>query len=193
MSRAQVRARDPSLRRGTEVLAIGLGSNMGDRMDHLRFGVSGLERSIAITACSSVYESEPMGDPDQGPFLNLVVLGTTGREPLQILDAARRLEESAGRVRTRRWGPRTLDVDLILWGSRVIRHPRLHVPHPRWTERSFVLAPLAEVGGELTDPESGESVAAIWARRGPELDPVELRHAAGDLPFRPCLEAGDVR
>jgi 2-amino-4-hydroxy-6-hydroxymethyldihydropteridine diphosphokinase len=162
-------------------------------MDHLRVGVRRLERSMEITACSSVYESAPVGDPDQGPFLNLVILGTTGRQPLEILDAAMDAEESAGRVRTRRWGPRTLDVDLILWGSRVIRHPRLTVPHPRWKERSFVLAPLAEVGGELVDPDSGETVAAIWATRGPKLEPVELRLPAGDLPFRPCPEVGGVQ
>ncbi len=193
MSRAGARADEAADRPDGGILAIGLGSNLGDRMDHLRFGVTSLQRSMAITACSSVYESAPVGDPDQGPFLNLVVLGTTGDEPLQVLDAALRVEESAGRVRTRRWGPRTLDVDIILWGSRVIRHPRLTVPHPRWKERSFVLAPLAEVGGELLDPDTGETVAAIWAAHGPNLGPVELRHAAEDISFPPCSGGGEVR
>jgi 2-amino-4-hydroxy-6-hydroxymethyldihydropteridine diphosphokinase len=177
----------------SEVLAIGLGSNLGDRLGHLRSGLRSLERTISITACSSVYESAPVGNPDQGAFLNLIVLGTTDREPLQILDAAMGIEASTGRVRTRRWGPRTLDVDLILWGSRVIRHPRLTVPHPRWKERAFVLAPLAEVGGDLLDPETGESVAALWAARGPEMEPVVLRYPAEDLSFRPCSGAGGIR
>lgn len=175
-----------------EILAVGLGSNLGDRMAHLRAGVRSLEGSMTITACSSVYETAAVGDLDQGPFLNMVVLGTTEMEPLEFLEVAARAEDSAGRVRTRRWGPRTLDVDLILWGRRVIGHPRLTVPHPRWKERSFVLAPLAEVGRDLVDPESGESVGAIWRTRGPTMEPAAVRHPPGDVAGCPGSEAEEA-
>ena len=165
-----------------EVVAVGLGSNLGDRLDHLVAGMRSLSEAMAIAACSSVYESQAVGDRDQGPFLNLVLLGTTERDPLELLAAGALAETLSGRRRTRRWGPRTLDVDLILWGDRILDRPDLTVPHPRWTERAFVLAPLAEVGPDLIDPESGRSVAELWEERRPVLEPAVIRYPPPPLP-----------
>jgi 2-amino-4-hydroxy-6-hydroxymethyldihydropteridine diphosphokinase len=165
-----------------ELVAVGLGSNLGDRLGHLEAGMRRLGESMEIAACSSVYESQAVGDRDQGPFLNLILLGTTELDPLELLAAAARVETRSGRRRTRRWGPRTLDVDLILWGDRVLDLPDLTVPHPRWTARAFVLAPLAEVGPALTDPESGRSVAELWEERRPVLEPAVIRYPPPSLP-----------
>jgi 2-amino-4-hydroxy-6-hydroxymethyldihydropteridine diphosphokinase len=109
-----------------------------------------------VTAVSRVYETEPMGGPeDQGPYLNVVVelAVAPGADPYRLLEECRRLEAAAGRVRTVRWGPRTLDAD-VLWIDGVdLRDADLTVPHPRWRERRFVLAPLAELAPDLVDED----------------------------------------
>lgn len=131
---------------------LGLGSNLGDRWEHLRGALSALEE---MTAVSPVYETEPVGGPaGQGPYLNAVVELVTRRSPRELLEVARRLEEAAGRVRTARHGPRTLDVDVLLVGDLVVDEPDLVVPHPRLWERRFVLAPLADLAPDLVPPET---------------------------------------
>lgn len=133
---------------------VSLGSNLGDRWAYLR---SGLEHLPDLFAISAVYETEPVGGPPgQGPYLNLVAELRTCLSPASLLGAARQAEERAGRVRTVRWGPRTLDVDLLLYGDEQVRTPELQVPHPRMWERGFVLVPLGDlapelVAGKLTD------------------------------------------
>lgn len=104
---------------------------------------------------SAVYETEPVGGPEgQGPYLNLVVALSTGRSPRQLLELAAGLEDDAGRVRTVRFGPRTLDVD-VLWVEGVsVDEPDLTVPHPRMWERRFVLAPLSELAPDLVDADA---------------------------------------
>ncbi len=135
---------------------LGLGSNLGDRRAHLRRAVDQLRAGSAapVMAVSKVYETEPVGGPDdQGPYLNLVVQLAipSGTDPFRLLEQCRRLEAAAGRVRTVRWGPRTLDAD-VLWIDGVeLDAPELTVPHPRWRERRFVLAPLAELAPDLAD------------------------------------------
>jgi 2-amino-4-hydroxy-6-hydroxymethyldihydropteridine diphosphokinase len=117
---------------------------------------------------SQVYETEPVGGPDhQGPYLNLVVelAVAPGADPYRLLEECRRLEAAAGRVRAARWGPRTLDVD-VLWIDGVsLDDPELTVPHPRWRERRFVLAPLAELAPDLVDDgallDAGGEVAVV--------------------------------
>ncbi len=128
---------------------IGLGSNLGDRRTHLEAAVGTLRAAGDLVAVSPLYETEPVGGPDQGPFLNLVVELLTGDSPRQLLERCRGLEHSAGRVRSARWGPRTLDAD-VLWveGLRV-DEPDLTVPHPRLWERRFVVAPLADLAPDL--------------------------------------------
>ena len=127
---------------------LGLGSNLGDRRAHLRAAVGALPGVVAV---SPVYETEPVGGPaGQGPYLNLVVALETELSPRELLDVAHRLESVAGRVRTERDGPRTLDVDVLLVGDLCVREPDLVVPHPRMWERRFVLAPLADLAaGEV--------------------------------------------
>ena len=129
---------------------LGLGSNLGDRRHHLRSAVAGLPDVVAV---SPVYETDPVGGPaGQGPYLNCVVELHTSLTPRQLLEIAHRLEDQAGRVRAERWGPRTLDVDVLLVDELVVDEPDLVVPHPRMWERDFVLVPLADLAPELAQP-----------------------------------------
>lgn len=135
---------------------IGLGSNLGDRAAHLRRAVDQLraEGGVPVTAVSQVYETEPVGGPDgQGPYLNLVVQLAVApdADPYRLLGQCHRLEAAAGRVRAVRWGPRTLDADLVWIDGVVLHDPELTIPHPRWRERRFVMAPLAELAPDLAD------------------------------------------
>ena len=127
---------------------LGLGSNLGDRRAHLRAAVAALPD---VAAVSPVYETDPVGGPPgQSPYLNLVVALDTDLSPRQLLEIARTLEEAAGRVRTERHGPRTLDVDVLLVGDLTVHDDDLVVPHPRMWQRRFVLAPLADLAeGEV--------------------------------------------
>ncbi|MBK9180262.1 MAG: 2-amino-4-hydroxy-6-hydroxymethyldihydropteridine diphosphokinase [Acidimicrobiales bacterium] len=136
----------------TRVL-VALGSNLGDRLAHLRGAVSGLRRADRVVAVSGVFETEPVGGPGaQGSYLNAVVALDSERTARELLELAQRLEADAGRVRTVRWGPRTLDVD-VLWIDGVeVDEPDLQVPHPRLFERRFVLEPLADVAPDLVPP-----------------------------------------
>lgn len=147
---------------------IGLGSNLGDRLGALRAAVAGLPDVVAV---SPVYETEPVGGPEgQPPYLNLVAELSTDLSPRELLEVARRLEAAAGRERAERFGPRTLDVDILLVGDEVVDEPDLTIPHPRMHERRFVLAPLADLApgevravGRLEDDER-------HPRRGPERE-----------------------
>jgi 2-amino-4-hydroxy-6-hydroxymethyldihydropteridine diphosphokinase len=125
---------------------LGLGANLGDREGALRRAVSAMPDLVAV---SPVYETDPVGGPEQGAYLNAVVELATGRTPRQLLELCRSLEAAAGRVRGERWGPRTLDVDVLLVGDLVVDEPDLVVPHPRLWSRRFVLAPLADLAPEL--------------------------------------------
>ena len=133
---------------------LSLGSNLGDRRSHLRRAVDQLRAGSdpAVTAVSRVYETEPVGGPDdQGAFLNLVVELAVAPPvgPYRLLRQCQHLEAAAGRVRTVHWGPRTLDADVIWIDGVTVDDPELTVPHPRWRERRFVLAPLADLAPDL--------------------------------------------
>jgi 2-amino-4-hydroxy-6-hydroxymethyldihydropteridine diphosphokinase len=126
---------------------LGLGSNLGDREAHLQHAI---EQLPAVVAVSPIYETEPVGGPEgQGPYLNAVVELDTELTPRQLLEIAQHLEKDAHRVRKERWGPRTLDVDVLLVGDLKVNEPDLVVPHPRMWERDFVLRPLADLAPEL--------------------------------------------
>lgn len=145
--------------RGQEAFAfLGLGSNIGDRLGHLQEAVEllDLRPGIRVDAVSSVYETDPVGGPEQDPFLNMAVRVATRRSPRRLLAACQAVEQALGRKRTVRWGPRTIDVDILLYGDRTIATRRLVVPHPRLTERPFALIPLMEVapGTKLPDGRS---------------------------------------
>ena len=130
---------------------LGLGSNLGDRRAHLRAAVEGLPDVVAV---SPVYETDPVGGPEQGRFLNLVVELDTSLDARQLLHVANACEQAAERVREERWGPRTLDVD-VLWVEGDERvEPDLEVPHPRMWQRRFVLAPLRDLAPDLVSAEA---------------------------------------
>jgi 2-amino-4-hydroxy-6-hydroxymethyldihydropteridine diphosphokinase len=126
---------------------LGLGSNMGDRRAYLREALADLPDVVAV---SRVYETDPVGGPpDQEKYLNLVVELDTERSPRDLLGIAHRLETAAGRVRGERWGPRPLDIDVLLVGDIEVADADLEVPHPRMRERAFVLIPLHDLAPEL--------------------------------------------
>lgn len=130
---------------------LSLGSNLGDRRQFLAEAVDSL--GAQVVAVSPVYETDPVGGPEQGRFLNLVVQLDTALSPRELLGVCHRLESAAQRVRTQRWGPRTLDVDIIWIDGVRLDEPDLQIPHPRWSERTFVLAPLGDLAPDLVDPE----------------------------------------
>ena len=132
---------------------LGLGSNLGDRLAHLQGAVDGLAESdgISVVAVSEVYETAPVGGPEQPDYLNAVVAVETALAARDLFEVARGLEDAAARVREERWGPRTLDVDVLVVGDERVDTPDLVVPHPRLRERGFVLAPLADVAPGLAD------------------------------------------
>ncbi len=148
---------------------LGLGSNLGDRLAHLRRAVAALPDVVAV---SPVYETEPVGGPPQGPYLNVVVELRTERDARQLLAVCRRLEAAADRRRTVRFGPRTLDVDVLLVGDDRVDEPDLVVPHPRLWERRFVVAPLADVAPDLV-PAGAVAAAGGAVRRVGTLDTVD--------------------
>ena len=133
---------------------LGIGSNLGDRLGHLQTAVLGLAAAadVTVVGVSPVYETAPVGGPPQPDYLNAVVGLDTARSPRRLLDLAHRLEAAAGRVRVERWGPRTLDVDVLLVGDQTVHEPDLEVPHPRLRERGFVLAPLADLDPAAAGP-----------------------------------------
>jgi 2-amino-4-hydroxy-6-hydroxymethyldihydropteridine diphosphokinase len=126
---------------------LSLGSNLGDRRKQLAEAIGSLGSWVA--AVSPVYETDPVGGPDQGRFLNLVVELHTELTPRELLAVCHRLESAAGRVRQERWGPRSLDVDIVWIDGVTLDEPDLQIPHPRMHERRFVLAPLADLAPEL--------------------------------------------
>lgn len=133
---------------------LGLGSNLGDRIALLRDAVAGL--GDEVEAVSDVFETDPVGGPDQGAYLNLVVLLRTDLSARDLLALGQHLEAEADRVREVRWGPRTLDVDVLWIDGEQVEEPDLVVPHPRMWERAFVVVPLADVAPDV--------VPADWVR-----------------------------
>jgi 2-amino-4-hydroxy-6-hydroxymethyldihydropteridine diphosphokinase len=143
---------------------LGLGSNLGDRMQHLCRAVEKLAVH-GLVAVSPVYETAPVGGPDQDSFLNIVIELATPLTPRQLMELGRKLETEADRVRDVRWGPRTLDVD-VLWVEGVsVDEPDLQVPHPRMWERRFVLAPLHDLAPDLVSAaQVAEAVGEVEVR-----------------------------
>ncbi|TQS21815.1 2-amino-4-hydroxy-6-hydroxymethyldihydropteridine diphosphokinase [Microbispora sp. KK1-11] len=145
-------------------VVIALGSNLGRRIENLQGAVDSLFDAPGLTfvAVSPVYETDPVGGPEQGPYLNAVVIAESMLDPRTLLDRAQSVENAFGRERRERWGPRTLDVDLITVGSLMSDDPELTLPHPRAHERAFVLVPWAQADPAAVLPGRG-SVAALLA------------------------------
>ncbi|MGZ4779233.1 MAG: 2-amino-4-hydroxy-6-hydroxymethyldihydropteridine diphosphokinase [Thermoanaerobaculia bacterium] len=143
-------------------ILIALGSNRGDRLRWLRAGVDALCNTIDVVRISSVYETEPLDTPEGSPpFLNLVVAGSTSRTPAEVLDALLAIERRLGRTRGVRNAPRTIDLDLIFHSAHVARSKSLTLPHPRYRDREFVLAPLRELRLRWRDPLTNREVASM--------------------------------
>ncbi|MCB9831301.1 MAG: 2-amino-4-hydroxy-6-hydroxymethyldihydropteridine diphosphokinase [Planctomycetes bacterium] len=167
---------------------IGLGSNLGDRRGHLTAAVAalGARPGIEVQAVSRLWVTEAWGGPPgQKDFLNAAVLvRTRGLGPRDLLETIREIEDRSGRVRTVRNGPRTLDVDILLWADRRITESDLVIPHPGLHERSFVLGPAAEIAPDLVHPSLGETILGLFRRVGRTgvievLEEKDWSHAVG--------------
>ncbi len=151
---------------------LGIGSNVGDRITTLRRAIEALSTAGEILATSSIYETTPFGVTDQPDFLNCCVKLDTRLAPRELLRRTRGIERELGRVAGPRWGPRTADIDILLYGDRSIRTPELVVPHPGLLERAFVLVPLAEIAADRAIPGAGVTVADALARVARQPDDV---------------------
>jgi len=155
---------------------LALGSNLGDRAAQLARGIAALERrGVRVRRRSPIYETEPVGVAEQPPFLNQVVEARTGLSPLTLLEICKGVEQAVGRRPGPRWGPRPLDVDIILYNGVRLDSPELVLPHPRFTQRLFVLRPLADLRPDLVLPDGTPILVQIerleggpWVRRLPE-------------------------
>ncbi|WP_433498477.1 2-amino-4-hydroxy-6-hydroxymethyldihydropteridine diphosphokinase [Sphaerimonospora sp. CA-214678] len=145
-------------------VVLSLGSNLGRRIDYLQGALDVLFDAPGLTfvAVSPVYETDPVGGPEQGPYLNAVVIAEGMQDPRALLERAQGVEAAFGRRREERWGPRTLDVDLIAMGGMVSDDPELTLPHPRAHERAFVLVPWAQIDPDAVLPGHGP-IAALLA------------------------------
>ncbi len=145
-------------------VAISLGSNLGDRDAHLEYAIDAMQLDVTEIAVSSFLETQPVGvGPEHGTYLNAAVVGRTQLPARVLLDRLHEIEEERGRARPYPMAPRTLDLDLILYGDATIDEDGLTVPHPRFRERAFVLRPLAEIAPDMIDPLTGLTVAQLYA------------------------------
>ncbi len=142
---------------------LSLGANLGDRKAHLAAALRLLQAhpAIELRAVSWCYETEPVGGVDQPPFLNLAAEIETALAPLELLNAAKDIEERLGRVESVHWGPRDIDIDIVLCGDHIIESARLTVPHPEFRRRAFVLCPMTEIAPDAVDPVTGKTVAEL--------------------------------
>jgi 2-amino-4-hydroxy-6-hydroxymethyldihydropteridine diphosphokinase len=152
--------------RRAERVFLSLGSNLGDRMANLAEAIERLGSTprVTVVQASHAYETEPAGVKNQPAFYNLVAEIETDLEPLELLNVAKKVELELGRKPTERWGPRTIDIDIVLWGNRVSETGRLALPHSEFRGRDFVLSPFSEIAPEVVDPVSGRTIAELAAR-----------------------------
>jgi 2-amino-4-hydroxy-6-hydroxymethyldihydropteridine diphosphokinase len=139
---------------------LGLGSNLGDRLANVREAVRrlGLVEGVRVLNVSSTYETEPVGGPPQPKYLNAACEIETELGARELLNAVLAIEDAMGREREARWGPRNIDVDVLMLGSDIVDEPDLTVPHPRMHEREFVLRPLDEIAPDVKHPRTGRTV-----------------------------------
>lgn len=181
-------AHDRSILHRVTVAYLGLGANLGDRLSSLHRAIDELAAGVAVRATSSVYETAPWGRADQPAFLNCCAAIETDRGAHALLRLAKEIETTLGRMPSERWGPRAIDIDVLLYGDERIVTATLVVPHPRLTERAFALVPLAELAPDLPIPPARASVRAALAalartpgdvrRVAPPIAPSSSRDAA---------------
>jgi len=141
---------------------LALGSNLGRREQYLRAGIDGLAaRGIRIISCASVYSTEPQEFPDQPWFLNTALQAATDLDARQLLEVCLAVEKDNHRLRDSSKGPRTLDIDIIFYGNKILHEPGLTIPHPSFAFRRFVLEPLVEIAPDFEDPISGKTVRQL--------------------------------
>jgi 2-amino-4-hydroxy-6-hydroxymethyldihydropteridine diphosphokinase len=156
---------------------IGLGSNVGDRIAHLRAAAQRIGAFCGVVRASHVYETAPVGGPEQGPFYNAALLVTYEGGPLDLLAALQGVERLLGRtreVRDVRWGPRTIDLDILWIEGLAMESDELVVPHPRLTERAFALRPLVDVEPDAVDPVSQLPYTRLFDEEAARLRPLKL-------------------
>lgn len=142
---------------------LALGSNMGDRAENLAHACKRIESEIGkIARKSKVYETQPLGEPGQEWYYNQVIMINTTHDPRSLLDIIARIERDLGRVRKEKWGPRIIDIDILLYGKRVIRDKGLEIPHPEMHKRAFVLAPLMEIAPDLEHPVLKQPIDMLY-------------------------------
>ena len=165
---------------------LGLGSNRGERLANLQAALAALEPAVRVLRRSGVYQTEPWGYVEQARFLNMVIEAETELSPQALLAHIKHIEQQVGRVASFRYGPREIDIDILLYGDRQVHlgeaEAGLTIPHPRLAERAFVLVPLAELAPQLAVPGTASTVAVLLAQQD----------AAGVLPWQPTVENGDA-
>jgi 2-amino-4-hydroxy-6-hydroxymethyldihydropteridine diphosphokinase len=163
---------------------LALGANLGDRETNLRQALELLSERCTVTAVSSLYRSDavvPEGEPPGPEYLNAVVEVTTQLTPVELLRFVKEVERRIGRTQAKRWAPRLIDIDIVLYGGEMIDTPGLTVPHPRMADRAFVLAPLAELAPEVVHPQLGSTVEELAAGIGRDgLERVRASEWASD-------------
>jgi 2-amino-4-hydroxy-6-hydroxymethyldihydropteridine diphosphokinase len=153
----------------SESAYLSLGSNLGDRALNIRRAIAQLDAAGRLLSVSSIYETQPVDVPDQPWFLNCVAAIETEKTPRELLQLALQVEATMGRLRMRDKGARKIDIDIVLFGDRVVNEPGLTIPHPAMHHRRFVLEPLVEIGPEIRHPELGKTARELLAAldRGP--------------------------
>jgi 2-amino-4-hydroxy-6-hydroxymethyldihydropteridine diphosphokinase len=145
----------------TVIVYLGLGSNMGDRKENLGRAIDYLSQRVRVVEVSSMYDTEPVGNPEQPRFLNMVCQVKTMLKPKELLVLVKGIERKMGRMPGNPNSPRPIDIDILFYGDEVVKIPELVIPHPRLTQRAFALVPLAEIAPTLVHPVTGKNIKQL--------------------------------